>query len=216
MYCFILRMLVFNIKSRRVTASFELDLPWFDCLCKTFTLIWVIIISVHLHKPWSAHLPDPKYVTDELNQEVINHICKYYVLSMVSQGIGLGFNTGKFSSLISLYFNCKTCIFWICKIAQSVFHSNDYWCIVVQSKINNSWYYMDGNWCCFDVHLWCGGSTGDGLSYISLPNVCMGKSTSLPIGYVWCLISLSLKQTKTANNMGIYTNISRNHFYTWG
>lgn len=33
---------------------------------------------------------DPKI--NELNQEEINHICKYYVLSMVSQGIGLGFN----------------------------------------------------------------------------------------------------------------------------
>ena len=42
---------------------------------------------------------DPKLVTDELNQEEIDHISKYYVLSMVSQGIGFGFNIGKSISL---------------------------------------------------------------------------------------------------------------------
>ena len=72
------------------------------CDSKRATLIVTgidMLIAIILMIMLTISKTDPKLVTDELNQEEIDHISKYYVLSMVSQGIGLGFNIGKSISL---------------------------------------------------------------------------------------------------------------------
>ena len=65
------------------------------CDSKRATLIVTVIdmlLAIILMIMLTISRTDPKLVKDELNQEEIDHIQKYYVLSMVSQGIGLGFN----------------------------------------------------------------------------------------------------------------------------
>ena len=41
-----------------LSDSFGLYASSFDCLCKPYALTWVTIVSLHLHKPLNAHLPD--------------------------------------------------------------------------------------------------------------------------------------------------------------
>ena len=63
------------------------------CDSKRATLIVTVIdmlLAIILMILLTISKTDPKIT--ELNQEEIDHIQKYYVLSMVSQGIGLGFN----------------------------------------------------------------------------------------------------------------------------